>query len=66
MKITPFTSYRLLRWKHRPLDNPQHHILDFELLSKFVHLGAVERLEVTRKVGVSPAQVRTRLHPVYL
>lgn len=40
------------------MDNPQHHILDFDLLSKFVHLGAVERLEVTRKIGVSPAQVK--------
>ena len=50
-------AFRLLRWKHRPMDNPQHHILDFELLTKFVHLGAVERLEVTRKVGVSPAQI---------
>jgi hypothetical protein len=43
------------------MDNPQHHVLDFELLSKFVHLGAVERLDLTRKVGVSPAQVRFTL-----
>ncbi|XP_073233775.1 cleavage and polyadenylation specificity factor subunit 1-like [Porites lutea] len=50
-------AFRHVIGKKRSLNNAHKNILDGELLSKFAHLGAMERLEVTKKIGTTPAQI---------
>lgn len=52
-----FLLYRLVSGKKRSLNNPHRNVLDGELLNKFAQLGTMERLEVTKKIGTTPAQV---------
>ncbi|KAJ7381472.1 Cleavage and polyadenylation specificity factor subunit 1 [Desmophyllum pertusum] len=50
-------AFRLISGKKRALNNPHRNILDGELLNKFSQLGTMERLEVTKKIGTTPAQI---------
>lgn len=50
-------AFRHVIGKKRSLNNAHKNILDGELLSKFAHLGTMERLEVTKKIGTTPAQI---------
>ncbi|PFX16976.1 Sec1 family domain-containing protein 1 [Stylophora pistillata] len=53
-------EHGLVRGKKRSLDNPQRNILNGELLSKFLQLGTMEKLKVTKKIGTTPAQTCSR------
>ncbi|KXJ17682.1 Cleavage and polyadenylation specificity factor subunit 1, partial [Exaiptasia diaphana] len=50
-------SFRMLQTNKRGLSNPHRNILDWELLSKFIHLGFMERQEVAKKIGTTPSQI---------
>ncbi|XP_066019502.1 cleavage and polyadenylation specificity factor subunit 1-like [Pocillopora verrucosa] len=50
-------AFRLVRGKKRSLNNPHRNILDGELLGKFLQLGTMEKLEVAKKIGTTPAQI---------
>lgn len=50
-------AFRHVIGKKRSLNNAHKNILDGELLGKFAHLGTMERLEVTKKIGTTPSQI---------
>lgn len=50
-------AFRLVSGNRRSLSNAHRNILDAELLCKFIHLGTMERFEVTKKIGTTPAQI---------
>ena len=64
--IKCYLYYRHVIGKKRSLNNAHKNILDGELLSKFAHLGTMERLEVTKKIGTTPAQVCNDSNKIYL
>ncbi|XP_048576873.1 cleavage and polyadenylation specificity factor subunit 1 isoform X2 [Nematostella vectensis] len=50
-------AFRMLQWRKRKLCNPHRNVLDWQLLFKYMHLSFMERQEVARKIGTTPAQI---------
>ena len=50
-------AYRQLQIKWKSLNNPQHNILDGDLVWKFLYLNLSERMELAKRIGTTADQV---------
>lgn len=50
-------AYRQLQLRWKSLSNPQHNILDGDLVWKFLYLNTLERMELAKRIGTSADQI---------